>query len=193
MAANDDRKPSPLIKADPILQNDTPHLPEDYGISQRRARMHPESEPAMKRAEKQYPPCRSYTSQNAANDGGCKPAARKTPPTYQVVAQIKREPTLKNETAPDTSASGQEIEREPALKIENAPDTTTSGHGIKREPALKIETAPLHENATILLDRARTASTSMVHGFRQRKNTGTSSEPVVPKFAKRNPTSGQKN
>jgi hypothetical protein len=29
IAANDDRKPAPVIKADPILQNDAPHLPED--------------------------------------------------------------------------------------------------------------------------------------------------------------------
>jgi hypothetical protein len=71
-----------------------------------------ESEPGPKRAKRQHPPYPSYESQNAANDGGCKPAARKTAPTYQGVAQIKREPTS------ETPASGQEIKREPSLKIE---------------------------------------------------------------------------
>jgi hypothetical protein len=130
--ANNIREPAFVIKANPILLNDAARLPEDYGVSKRRASSHPGSEhPVTKRAKKQHPTCRRYPSQNAAKDGGCQPAVRETAPPYQDVAQVKvkREPTctrkVKVETTPETSASGQEIKREPVIKIENDPNTAT--------------------------------------------------------------------
>jgi hypothetical protein len=53
IAANDDRKPAPVIKTEPPHQDDAPRLPKN---SKRRASMHPGSDPVPKRAKKQDPP-----------------------------------------------------------------------------------------------------------------------------------------
>jgi hypothetical protein len=122
--ANDDRKPAPVKNSTlSTLQGDAAaHLPNDSDKSKRPASMHPASEPVPKRAKKQGARRRSYASQNAAYNAFRQPAARKTAPPYQDGAQVKREPTIKIETDPE---SGQEIKREPAIKIENDPNQAT--------------------------------------------------------------------
>jgi hypothetical protein len=92
--ANDARKRAPVNNADSSLQDDAARLPKDGDDSKRSASMHFVSEPFPKRAKKRDPPCLSFTSQNAANDGDREPAAIDTAPKLQCDEEQAVEPRL---------------------------------------------------------------------------------------------------